>query len=166
VRQPQPFLKGFAIIESRIELDIVAVYTAAGATRQIETLDIERVPARHRGAGPGCPDLIVESIDRPEFDATNRGSIIRAVIRNVGTAAAGPTTARVVDPSTLQPSGAPENAIAATPALAPGASVTVTFFLKYWVFNPDAVLDVTADYKNELTECDETNNTKHFEAVG
>jgi hypothetical protein len=44
------FLKGFAVIESDTELDVVAVYTAAGATRQVQTLEIERVPARRRGA--------------------------------------------------------------------------------------------------------------------
>lgn len=41
-----PFVKGFAVIESPVELDIVAVYTAAGSTQQIETMELERVPAR------------------------------------------------------------------------------------------------------------------------
>lgn len=45
-RFSQRFLKGFAIIESRGELDVVAVYTAAGATKMVETLHMERVPAR------------------------------------------------------------------------------------------------------------------------
>ena len=40
------FIKGFVVIESEIELDVVAVYTAAGATKQVETLHTERVPAR------------------------------------------------------------------------------------------------------------------------
>jgi hypothetical protein len=42
------FLKGFVVIETDVELDVVAVYTAAGASRQIETLELERVPARGR----------------------------------------------------------------------------------------------------------------------
>jgi hypothetical protein len=42
------FLKGFIVIETDVELDVVAVYTAAGASRRIETLEIERVPARGR----------------------------------------------------------------------------------------------------------------------
>jgi hypothetical protein len=42
------FLKGFVVIETDVELDVVAVYTAAGASRQVETLEVERVPARER----------------------------------------------------------------------------------------------------------------------
>jgi hypothetical protein len=40
------FLKGFVVIESGIELDVVAVYTAAGMDEQIKTLHIERVSPR------------------------------------------------------------------------------------------------------------------------
>lgn len=35
---PAAFLKGFVVLESKVELDVVAVYTAAGATGQVETL--------------------------------------------------------------------------------------------------------------------------------
>jgi hypothetical protein len=51
---PQPirpgFWKGFVVIESKVELDVVAVYTAAGKEKQVETLHTERVPARRLGA--------------------------------------------------------------------------------------------------------------------
>jgi hypothetical protein len=40
------FLKGFAVIASDVELDVVAVYTAAGATGYVETLELERVLPR------------------------------------------------------------------------------------------------------------------------
>jgi hypothetical protein len=40
------FAKGFAVIQSPAALDVVAVYTAVGATNRIETLHLERVPAR------------------------------------------------------------------------------------------------------------------------
>jgi len=41
------FVKGFAVIQSKVELDVVAVYTAAGsATGTVVALDTERVPAR------------------------------------------------------------------------------------------------------------------------
>ena len=40
------FLKGFAVIETTSELDVVAVYTAAGTTRTVETLFMERVSPR------------------------------------------------------------------------------------------------------------------------
>ena len=46
------FLKGFVVIESAVELDVVAVYTAAGSTGQVETLHTERVPARRVEPGP------------------------------------------------------------------------------------------------------------------
>ena len=44
-------MKGFVVIESETELDVVAVYTAAGRDGQVETLHTERVPARSRKAG-------------------------------------------------------------------------------------------------------------------
>src|SRR5215213_7373031 len=51
---PEPirpgFWKGFVVIESKVELDVVAVYTAAGKEKQVETLHTERVPARRLGA--------------------------------------------------------------------------------------------------------------------
>ena len=45
------FLKGFVVIESEVELDVVAVYTAAGREGQVETLHTERVSPRRRAAG-------------------------------------------------------------------------------------------------------------------
>jgi hypothetical protein len=44
------FLKGFVVIESEVELDVVAVYTAAGKDGQVETLHTERVSPRRRRA--------------------------------------------------------------------------------------------------------------------
>jgi hypothetical protein len=44
---PQQFTKGFVVIKSRVELDVIAVYTAAGAPAgAVVTLELERVPAR------------------------------------------------------------------------------------------------------------------------
>jgi hypothetical protein len=41
------YLKGFVVIESRYELDVVAVYTAAAALNgPVVTMEIERVPKR------------------------------------------------------------------------------------------------------------------------
>jgi len=40
------FIDGFAVIESDVELDVVAVYSAAGKDGSVQTLDTERVPAR------------------------------------------------------------------------------------------------------------------------
>ena len=40
------FLDGFAVIESDVEQDVVAVYTAAGEDDKVRVLSTERVPAR------------------------------------------------------------------------------------------------------------------------
>lgn len=40
------FAEGFLVIESKVELDVVAVYTTAGSTGQVQTMEIERVPVR------------------------------------------------------------------------------------------------------------------------
>ena len=163
-RAQATFLKGFVVIESNVGLDVVAVYTASGATGQIETMHMERVPPR-RGRG-GCPDLVVDVISRPTWDGTNQRSVITATIRNAGTADAAASLARLEDPTTLQPGGAPQNAVVNTPALAPGQSVSVTFYLPYWVYNPDVTLTVTADYKNQVSECTESNNRAVFAGIG
>lgn len=160
------FVKGFAVIESDAELDIVAVYTVASlSTGEVVSLHIERITAKTSLLT--CPDLVVVDIEKPVWDQNGHQSIIRATIKNIGNAPAPDSLARVIDPSTLQsPGGAPYNAVANTPSLAPGASISVTFTLPYWVFNPDATLEVTADYKNMVTECDENNNTKRYEEKG
>ncbi len=55
--QPEgKFIEGFAVIESRSELDVVAVYTAG--RDHVETLHTERVPLRRVANVPEvCPDL-------------------------------------------------------------------------------------------------------------
>lgn len=40
------FVEGFMVIESKVELDVVAVYTTAGSTGQVQTMELERVPVR------------------------------------------------------------------------------------------------------------------------
>lgn len=112
------------------------------------------------------PDLVVTKIDKPQWDSVNKRSIITAEIKNIGSSGAAASIARIIDTSTVQSTGAPYNAIANTPALAAGASVTVTFYLPYWVYNPDADLEVTADYKGMVQECDENNNTRTFHELG
>jgi hypothetical protein len=52
------FLKGFVVIESAAELDVVAVYTGAGRTDDVQVLHMERVPAR--STTPGQAHLCVD----------------------------------------------------------------------------------------------------------
>ena len=40
------FVKGFAVIQSPVELDVVAVYTAGSTTDSLRVMDLERVPPR------------------------------------------------------------------------------------------------------------------------
>jgi hypothetical protein len=42
----EEFLKGFVVIESDIDLDVVGVYTAAGDDGQVRALEVERVRPR------------------------------------------------------------------------------------------------------------------------
>ena len=46
LRAKPEFIDGFAVIESDVELDVVAVYSAGGEHGKMETLHTERVPAR------------------------------------------------------------------------------------------------------------------------
>jgi hypothetical protein len=58
------FLKGFAVIESDTELDVVAVYTAAGASRLVETMEITRVPPRRRAGAEGSDPVPAPGVGR------------------------------------------------------------------------------------------------------
>jgi subtilase family serine protease len=157
-------VKGFVVIESDLVLDVVAVYTAAGSDGQVRTMAVERVTPRRLEAG--CPDLIIETIQEPIGDSTKQWSIIRAVVRNIGSATAGASFATVIDPTTLRPDGRYYEADANTPVLDPGESASVFFYLPYWVYNPDVTLEVTADYKGMVSECNEDNNMKVFKDIG
>lgn len=53
IETKEEFLKGFVVIESESDLDVVTVYTAMGREESIETLHIERVPSRQREVGAG-----------------------------------------------------------------------------------------------------------------
>src|SRR6185503_13723311 len=54
---PPPFVKGYVVIESDVELDVVAVYTSAqSATGPVNTFHTERVQGR---CVPVCEDLIL-----------------------------------------------------------------------------------------------------------
>jgi subtilase family serine protease len=128
-------------------------------------LDVEYVPER-RGKGCVGPDLVVESIARPSWEAANSQSVITAGVKNVGNVDAAASLARVIDPTTPPPSGAPHDGVANVPPLGPGASFTAVFYLPYWVYNPDVTLELTADYKGQVEECNEQNSTNVFNDIG
>lgn len=150
------FLKGFAVIESAQELDVVAVYTAAGARQQLETMEIERVkPRRQRGAGK--PDLI--PVPDPTLGFCRRqGLKLTVTVRNQGTDA-GPSVTRV-NFGTFGIASQP------TPALAAGASIDLVFAIPAGCFNPDCDFRITVDSNNQVDESNEGNNTASGNCLG
>jgi hypothetical protein len=145
------FLKGFVVIESDVELDIVAVYTAAGATGQVETFHTERVaPRRHE---VGLPDLVPVPDPQPGVGfcrRDERGNLI-VTVSNQGTSGAGPSVT-TVDFGSFGTVSMP------TPPLAPGASVDLLFSIPSGCFNPDCEFRIIVDANNQVVESNEANN--------
>ena len=106
---------------------------------------------------PPLPDLIVESVEEPEWDRARKKTVIKAVIRNIGNARAAASYAKLKDQG--EDGGGP---VVEVPALAPGAYYAAVFELPYWVFRPDANFWIKADYTNKVKESDEDNNTVTF----
>lgn len=98
------------------------------------------------------PDLVVANIADPVWDSANGVSVVEVTISNIGGSAAGTFYSRVIDPDTNA------NDVQGVSGLAAGASVTKTFTFNYWVFDPNAELEATADYKGIVEECNEDNN--------
>lgn len=144
------FLKGFVVIQSDIELDVVAVYTAAGEDGQVETFHTERVSPRRQQVG--LPDLIPVPDETGLFcRRTEDGMGLIVTVRNQGTAGAGPSTTEVdfLNYGTVQQP---------TPALAAGASVDLTFPIPFGCFDPDCEFRITVDVNNQVVESNEGNN--------
>lgn len=154
------FLKGFTILTTDHPLDVVAVYSAATAGGVV-TMDVESVPPRATGGDRTvsllCPDLVVGTIARPTYDAS--GTSVRVVVGNVGTADAGNVVVSMEDPGR---EGADRMATATIPTIAAGGVATVTLTLPYEARGNArvAAFVVQVDPKNEVRECDETNNTR------
>ena len=149
------FLKGFVVIESDVELDVVTVYTA-GSKEQVETLHTERVPPRRLERG--LPDLI------PVPDATGsfcrrRESNLTVTVKNQGAGAAGPSVTEV-DFLALGKVSVP------TPPLGPGASVDLLFPIPPQCFDPDCEFRITVDANNQVTESNEGNNSASGTCLG
>ena len=153
-------LTGFVVIEGPLELNVVAVYTGAGADGKVETLHTERVAPEKAGA---CPDLVVQEIDRPTWNRADKRTTIRATVANTGSKASPPTQARLVDRAYDGSDGGIHEAVDSIPYLAPNASHSLTFYLPYWVYNnPIVDLEVTADHLAHAVECAENNNVRTF----
>jgi hypothetical protein len=142
------FLKGFVLIESHLELDVVAVYTAAPVDGQVQTVELERVAPRGREVG--LPDLIPVPDENGNF-CRRDGAQLMVTVRNQGSASAGPSVTRV-------DFGAHGSTDRPTPALLPGASVDLLFMIPPGSFDPDCEFRIIVDANGDVTESDEGNN--------
>lgn len=104
------------------------------------------------------PDLVVTSIQEPVYLSSTGQSRIRAVVKNIGVASSRSCYGKLQDGAGV--------AYAVIPALASGVSATVTFYLPYWVYDPDAYFTVTADSTNLVRELKENNNSRTFFTIG
>ena len=156
----QGFVKGFAVLESYAELDVVAVYTAAGATGRVETMHVERWPPRRLGGGGGGgqPDLIPVPNAQGSFCNRKDGKLI-VTVRNQGTAAAGPSTTTVNFSNGVSQSQP-------TPGIAAGGQVDVAFDIPPGCFSPDCGFRITVDSGNVVVESNEGNNTASGTCIG
>ncbi len=154
------FLKGFAIIQpdSATDLDVVAVYTAAGATRQVETLEIERVPARR--VLVGLPDLVPVPDPRDGFCKRDSLGRLLITVQNRGTADAGPS-------QTTVDFGAAGTVSLPTPPIPAGGSLTLAPVpVPPTCFHPDCVFKISVDAGGVVVESDEVNNTGTGTCIG
>lgn len=132
-------LKGFVVIESTVELDVVAVYTAAGGDRQVETIHTERVPARlikepkKRPPDDREPRKLPDLVPVPPFpppppffpsNFCKSPGELAVIVRNQGDGPAGPTTTQV---DFFEIGVVAEKA---TPALGPEEEVLLSFDIR------------------------------------
>ena len=150
------FLKGFVVIESDIELDVVVVYTAAGRDGQVETLHTERVPARRLAVS--LPDLIAVPDEKGSF-CTGDNLTLTVTVKNQGTGWAGPSVTEV-DFLAFGKVYMP------TPPLGPGASVDLLVPIPPGSFDPNCEFRITVDANNQVVESNKGNNIADGECRG
>jgi hypothetical protein len=155
----QTFVKGFAVIESKVELDVVAVYTAAGASGQIETMDVERVPARRPGGGGGLTDLIPAPDANGNFCRRDPSGRLIVTVRNLGSGDAAPSVVKVTYSNGVTNT-------ASTPLVPGGGSVDVLVAFPGGCFTPDCGFRITVDSTGVVTETNELNNTASGTCLG
>jgi hypothetical protein len=162
----EPFAKGFVIIESDTDLDVVAVYTASGRDGQVVAMHTERVHPRKQGCGckdtpppTGQPDLIPVPLPGGGFcNATAQGLVV--TVKNQGTGPAGASVTRV----TFETGASVD---IPTPPLGPGAQVALPPVpFPPSCFQPDCSFRITVDATGLVAESNETNNTVSGQCIG
>ena len=154
---PGEFVKGFVVMDSPVELDVVSVYTAAGSTGQVETLFLERAPVRR------TRDLEADLVPVPgpnnNFCKRNARGDLLVTVKNQGPGPAGPCVTRV-DFGRFGQVDKP------TPALAAGATVDIAFPIPLGAFDPDCEFQIIVDVNNQVSESAEGNNRGNGTCIG
>lgn len=137
------FTEGFLIIESPEILRVVAVYSAAGTSGWVETLDVQSIAGNRLAMK--LPDLV-----------TDGGCNLAVRVRNIGPAAAGVSVTQV----TLK--GRTVNL--PTPRVDAGSVVVVPVI----GIEPsgDFSIKITADVDSQVIESSERNNTTKVDCIG
>ena len=151
------FLKGFVIIRSDVELDVIAVYTAAGGDELVETIHTERVSPRRIEVG--LPDLVPVPNEQGLFCKTEDNENLIVTVRNQGTTGAGQFVTEV----DFGPFG---KATQLTSLLDVNSEVHLKFPIPRGCFNPDCDFRITVDVNNEVAESDEGNNFASGTCIG
>ena len=158
------FLKGFTIIESDVELDVVAVYTVASVDGETEALEIERVPPRRQGVEVELPDLVPVNPNPQQGPLgfcrrDDQGNLI-VTVKNQGTADAPASITMVI----FSPGG---SFPLPTPAIPAGFSVDLPpLSIPGHCFDPDCDFTIIVDANNQVTESDKGNNTASGTCLG
>jgi hypothetical protein len=142
------FVKGFVVIESPFDLDVVAVYTAMPA-KGVETIHTERVGARRIEVG--LPDLVPRPDEQGSFCKRDEEGNLIVTVCNQGGAPAGPSVTQVVFPGHGTVS-------VPTPPLAAGACVDLKVAIPPRCFDPNCEFRIRVDVNDDVVEADETNN--------
>jgi hypothetical protein len=154
------WVKGFVVIETNTELDVVGVYTSKETKSNSITLDVERYSPRVRQAA-ALSDLIpVPDANLNFCQRTEQG--LQVTFKNQGLAASIKTKGKV----DFNVNGATVTAVNAIPALVPGASVTLNFPIPLGCFGPDCAFTIMADHVLMVPESNEINNTASGTCLG
>jgi hypothetical protein len=153
---PNQYIEGFVVIQSPLSLDVTGVYTSAnigadGAVINQSGIDVEQIRERRRGTAQ-LADLV------PVPGCERKGSNLLVTVRNQGAGPAGASTTRVDFGTSVQN--------AATPPIAPGATVQVSVPIPAGCFRPDCSFRVIVDAASVVPESDEANNTASSTCIG
>lgn len=148
------FVKGFAVIQSPAELDIVVVYTAGDDN--VRTMDVERVPRRRMELH--LPDLVPVPDDNGNFCTRDENRLLVRVC-NHGTGPAGTSTTAV----DFGPHG---SVTVPTPPLGAGQCTVVRVPIPAGCFDPDCQFEITVNSSGNVQEANSSNNTARGVCLG